>query len=437
MHRIISGIIVMTAATASVVVGVVPPAAADFGGPQSIGPADEKVYPNEQATDRQGDTAYFYRSGDGASYLRIRHRDGRLSTPRLVSGPVDGTVYNFHVAVAARGDGVVTWIEYPPEVKPGVVYARWFTRSGRLGAIRAVAPADHDVADDSVIVRDEHHAVVSWSSWTSRGTRPYARTFASSGRLGATLALGHGPDSSVPLMAVYDDRDTLLVWSNDRLLARRLTRTGHLSRTSVLYDDGPNFSQLSVDQLALDRSGVAHAVGTAWYPVAPELPSPEEYDRGVELSISPRLHRLGRIRAFTPKHLSLDRVAMGVAGSGEMVVGWQRNSVDGAWLRRIGRGGGFGKPVQVSTGSLGEIALGRHGDGIASSTGRVVFPDRSVHNAAIRVTTIRDGHVLRTRRVARSDYDVIYLDAGLLPRHRGTVTYERPLAGQVMAVSGR
>jgi hypothetical protein len=92
--------------------------------------------------------------------------------------------------------------------------------------------------------------------------------------------------------------------------------------------------------------------------------------------------------------------------------------------------------TRVSTGSLGEIALDGHGDGVAASTDLAPQGD-SIRNRVIRVTRIRDGRPLRTRSVARSDYDVIYLDAGLTPAARGIVTYEEPIARRIMVVTGR
>jgi hypothetical protein len=42
-----------------------------------------RLHRAEQATDRQSDTAYFYRGAAGMD-LRLLHPDGRLSTRRLV-----------------------------------------------------------------------------------------------------------------------------------------------------------------------------------------------------------------------------------------------------------------------------------------------------------------------------------------------------------------
>ena len=83
---------------------------------QVVSPEGAVAAHAEQATDRQGDTAYLYALGtqpDASLALRIRRADGTLSPVAEVSPlPADAFAAT-GVGVDRRGNGVVAWEQVP------------------------------------------------------------------------------------------------------------------------------------------------------------------------------------------------------------------------------------------------------------------------------------------------------------------------------------
>lgn len=434
MRRTVPGLLALLV-TFSVVLVETAPATAGFGSPHPVTPAGADALHLDQATDGQGDTAYLW-YGEGAFHLRVRTSGGRLLRPHAVTSPQDPYSVT-RVAVDGDGDGVVLWDQIP--LDPGntaYLYARRFDRRGRLGPVVRVAPASDWVQDAQVGLWDDGRAVVTWTRARHGGYQPFARTIGRNGHRGPVLRLGPGPDASdAAHVSMAPDGRALLLWTNGDVVGRYLSGHGDLSRLRTVRRAAYPAEPMVLREVATDRRGVTLASCEDRSRNTATPPYDNSYDRACLLRISPRLRLIGkRIWVSRRRQVVDGNVRVAVAPDGTGVVGWQRNYVAGAWVRRVGPSGGLGPRTKISTGGIGEIALGAHGDGIVTSTGVA----RDGHFKIIRVTRVRRGVPGRSSRVGMSDYDTQYLRAALLPSGRRLVSWGEELTPiRVMAVTGR
>lgn len=422
MHRFV------VAVTAILCLIPLSPAEADYGRPRAVSPSGVHAEASDQATDRQGDTAFAFAS-DGNFNLRIRKADGRLLPIRVVA-PIEQTWSVYRVAVDRDGDGVVIWDQLP-DAGGGFLYARRFSRTGHLSPVRQVSPDSHWANDGRVGVRPDGGAVITWTKITDAGYRPYERTLSSGNGLGAVRAVGKGPDAGAPWVVVEDSGRTTLLWTNEALLARRVARDGSLGPPHVIRRLAYEGEQLLPNELGVDRRGVITVACTRW---TRTTAIPDNSKQLVcLLRISPRLRLMERVRDLTSKRTTIDHAGIGVAPSGAAVVGWQRNYYEGAVVQRVTPDGALGPRVRVADGGLGGIALTGNGDGVVTSSG---IAKDGLHRI-IRATPVVDGRLRRTVRVGVNDYDTTYLRAAALPRGRVLVAWAEELdQAQIQTVRG-
>ncbi len=405
---------------------------------QVVSPEGAVAAHAEQATDRQGDTAYLYALGtqpDASLALRIRRADGTLSPVAEVSPlPADAFAAT-GVGVDRRGNGVVAWEQVPigGELQPRVM-ARTFDAAGRTGPLVQVSPPDHSASGVEVAVRPGGTAVVTWTRVIDNGYEPWMRLLAPDGRLGSPQRVGDGPDGQAPLVAVSRTGATTLVWSDTHLYARRVSPSGRMGPTRRLRRATTVDESLTVDELGVDRRGVIVAVGTRWTPNTATYP---QQDNSHEITawwrISPRLRLKAPVRTFAPRKEPLGRVDVAVSDSGHAVLGWQRTFYDGAFVRLVAPDGSLGRVHRLADGGLGDVALRPDGSGVVASSGR----DGSGLLTEVWATPLRVGGAGRSRRVALSAGDISYLRAGVGGPGRAVLTWAEPGNARILSVGVR
>lgn len=394
----------------------VAPAEGGYSRPQSVTPSTVPASAADQATDQQGDTAFAFVS-DGQFKLLIRKADGTVLPVRTVAS-IDQVWSVNQVAVDRDGDGVVIWDQLP-DIGGGYLYARRFSRTGRMSPVRQVSPNAHWVNGAEVGVRPGGSAVITWARITDAGYRPYLRTLGSGNLLGPVRTVGKGPNVDPPLVLVEDSGRTTLVWTNETLLARRVAADGTLGPLHVIRRQAFEGEQLIPDDVGVDRRGVITAACTRWTRNTAIPPNQNSRKLACLLRISPRLRLMGRVRNLTDKRTAIDGVGIGVSPSGTAVVGWQKNFYEGAVVQRVSPAGRLGPKIAVASGGLADIALTGNGDGVVTSTG--IAPDGD--HRIIRATRVVDGHLHRTERIGINASNVEYLRAATLPRGRVLVAW--------------
>ena len=407
-------------------------ASADFTSPAAVTPEGVHTQAADQATDREGDTAYVF-IADGSFNLRVRRAGGQLTPVRKVVTPRHTTT-SLRVAADDDGDGVVIWAEDGEEGEWATyLFARRFSRDGRLGPVVQITRDDHWVQGAGVALRPSGGAIITWFRAIGDGYAPYVRTLSVGNRLGPVHQLGRGPDVDIPLIAVERTGRATLLWTNNDLFARRLNTDGTLTATRLVRrnpGDG-----LVPNEMGFDRRGVLTASCARWSKNTATPPNSNSYSRACVLRLSPQLGLLEPVRNVSQADVQVDdwRVELGLAPSGAAVVGWQKTYHAGAWVHRVRPNGSLGSPVKVSDAGIGDIVLMGDGDGTVASTG---FTADGL-TRAIRVTPILDGVIGRTRTVGHNDYDTTYLRAGLTPRGRTLISWnEVGFAARILVIAG-
>jgi hypothetical protein len=432
MWRPLLGVAALTLCSLS----TVSPADAAYTSPVSISPAGVHAEARDQATDREGDTAYAFAAG-GYFNVRIRSAGGALS-PVLALAPIELGWWRFRVAVDDDGDGVAVWDQQSDVDYTGRLYARRFSREGSLGPTQQVSPEGHDATGDfEVALGPSGRAVITWNRHINDGVSPYVRTLSLGNVLAPPLQVGAGPNAMAPLIAMDRSGRATLVWHNDRLLARRLNTDGTLSPLRVIRTDPFLSYNLRPDEIGLDRRGVLTVGCLRWSKdtATPSFP-PESnsYERACVLRISPTLRQLGQAMNVSQPKVEVDwAVDLGLAPNGAATIAWQKNSAAGAWVRRIHLDGTLGPPVKIASGGIGDTVLAANGDGVVTSRG--LSSDGLTR--IIRATTVSNGAIGTTRTVAVNDYDTSYLRTGRTPQGHNLISWNEELgAARILLIEG-
>jgi hypothetical protein len=406
---------------------------------QVITPEGVFAQDGAQATDRQGDTAYFYSLGtqpDASLNLRIRRADGTLLPGSEVSPmPVDAFAAN-RVGVDRRGNGVVAWEQVPigGDEHPRLM-ARTFDRAGRLGPLVQVSPPDHWASGVEVAVQPGGTAVVTWTRIIDNGYEPWLRLLAPDGSLGTPQRVGEGPNGQAPLVAMSRTGRATLVWSDTHLYARHVSPSGRMGPTKRLRRASHLDESLTPSDLGMDRRGVFVAAGTGWTPNTATYP---QQDNSHEITawwrISPRLRLMAPVRMFAPRKETLDHVDVAVSESGGAVLGWQRNYYQGAFVRLVAPDGSVGRVHRLTDGGLGDIAVRPDGSGVVASSSH----DAEGRLSVAWATPLRGGRTGTSRPVGRSDFDISYLQAGVGDAGGALVTWAEELGNaRIVSVAVR
>ena len=410
------------------------PAFADFGTPRAVSPKGHHAEAWDQATDRRGDTTYFFSTVDGFQVRTLR-ADGALG-PLLSLGSTQDTISNMRVAVDDDGDGLAVWIESPLEPgNTGYLFARRFTHDGHVGPRLLISPAAHWATDTQVAVQPTGRAVVTWARILGDGYVPYVRTVGLGGQLGAVHQVGPGPDAPAPMIAMERTGRATLLWTNDALYGRYLSADGHLSPLRKIRPLAYGGESMGLTEVAIDGRGIALAACTKWTRNTLIWPQDNSYERACWLRISPSLRLLGKLRVASADGETVDEATrVAVAPNGAAVVGWQTNYFEGAWVRRVRPDGSYGQARRVSSGGLGDLVLRGDGDGVIASSG--IAGDGLTR--VIRATRVRNGVIGTTVTVGRNDYDTTYLRAATTATGVDVVSWCEELdAARIMAVRGR
>jgi len=407
------------------------PAFADFGTPRAVSPKGQHAEAFDQATDKRGDTTYFFFAGDGFKVRTLRV-DGVLG-PLLSLGTAQDPISNMHVAVDDDGDGLAVWIESPSDPgMTGYVYGRRFTHDGHVGPLRRISPADHWAVDAQVAVQPSGRAVVTWARLLGARYIPYVRTVGLGGRLGAAHQVGPGPNAPAPFIAMERTGRATLLWTNDALFGRHLSADGHLSPLRKIRAVAYGGESMGLIEVAIDGRGISLAACTKWTRNTLNWPQDNSYERACWLRISPSLRLLGKLRIASADGETVDEATrVAVASNGAAVVGWQTNYFEGGWVRQVRPDGSYGRPRKVSSGGLGDIVLRGDGDGVIASSG--IAGDGLTR--VIRATRVRNGVIGTTVTVGRNDYDTTYLRAATTATGVDVVSWCEELdAARIMAV---
>lgn len=395
---------------------------------QTITPTGVVADDGAQATDAQGDTAYFFTLGTQPATtfdLRIRRADGTLLPVAEVAPlPTDARA-RMRVAVDRRGNGLVAWEQVPigSDEHPRVM-GRPFTSDGALGPLVRVTPVDHWAAGVEVAVQPGGTALVTWTRVIDNGYEPWMRLVRPDGSLGTPRRVGDGPDAGAPLIAMDARGRATLVWSTTHLYARHVSPLGRLQRTVRVRKAPSHDLRFVPHAIGIDGDGRIVGVGTRWTRNTATYP---DDDNSRELTgwfrIDEHLRLMEPVRLIAPRTETIDHVEVAVARSGDAVVGWQRNYVAGSFVRHVRPDGSIGRARRVADGGLLDVALGADGDGVVVSTG----PGADGHVSEVWSTPVTNGRFGTSRRVGVSDWDVTYADAAIVGPRRGLVTWAESL----------
>jgi hypothetical protein len=417
------------------------PAYAAFTAPHRVSPRSESVVALDQATDRQGDTTFFYAGSDGFD-IRVRKADGTLRPPVQVVDRTRVALSSLHaVAVDRDGDGIAVWDEEDDLLPHARLFARRFSRTGHLGPV--VRISQHTPVDQSVIavhaaVQPGGRAVITWNLQAGAGYRPYLRLVGLGSGRSHIKQVGPGPNADAPLVLMKPTGGALLLWNNDAIMARHLGARGHLFPIHRLRGERYPGEQPTVEEAAFDRHGVA-VIGAHR---AARITGPAGTDyRGQACiaRVSPRLHLIGKLRAVSPhrRDIAAGTVRIGVAPGGQAIVSWLYDhpfdAADGTYARSLSPSGSLGRPRRLSYGDGGEIALTRDGDGVVTSTG--VPRDQFGTPVKIFVTRVHNGRLGRTLKVAHGTFQTHYLTASVRRTGRALVSFVGD--GDLLTVAGR
>ncbi len=198
------------------------------------------------AIDRLG-TAVVAWTEPGYKVVARRVSPGHLSPLRVIMPAVSGIGYGMVTVGDDRdGDAVICFNRSINSGNGGPlhVWARRWTRTGRVGTVLRLSPATRNVTFYHALSTDFAGAsTVVWGQWTSQGkTAVYGRRISSTGSLGPIRYLGVGDRPAVTL----DDAGAgLAAWQTpgantgvSKVYGRRISKSGSFGSLAELSSDG-------------------------------------------------------------------------------------------------------------------------------------------------------------------------------------------------------
>jgi hypothetical protein len=198
------------------------------------------------AIDRHG-TAVVAWTEPGSKVVARRIRPGHVSPLRVIMPAASGIGYGMVTVGDDRdGDAVICFNRSINSGNGGPthVWARRWTRTGRVGTVLRLSSATRNVTFYHAVSTDLAGAsTVVWGQWTSQGgTAMYGRRISKTGSLGPIRSLGAGDR---PAVALDDAGAGLAVWQSpgantgaSKVVGRRISTSGSFGPLVQLSSDG-------------------------------------------------------------------------------------------------------------------------------------------------------------------------------------------------------
>jgi hypothetical protein len=351
--------------------------------------AEAQVVGAEHAASSAGHLAFVTQGNGSRSTLRVVSPDGVVGAPEEIGETFDTP----EVAVGARGDAVVAWIDRRQ------LWARYRPAGGTLGPAELVTRSASTYIESLPLAVDAAGAVTTaWAPESGRGGL-HVRTRDPVSGWGPVQALG-GLDVYRPKLALADSGNAVIVWAQHKRKNRNGSQIAVASRLAgqpfgppavvVGVRDDPDYGRIAANE----RGDVA----IVWI-VSKTRRAPGEVEFSIHGVFSSGGGPFGRpITLSRVKEATSPNVA--VQPSGRMILAWRDNSTHRVEARVREPSGVLGRPRILTHGldsNTGPTAL-TAGRGVVAWTDY----DRAARERVIRFAQATDdGHFGPAAVIAR------------------------------------